>query len=118
MMFTKRSVVSMLLLQIFTCGIYSIFWTLSAQDEFQLNYKREALPSGVMVLLLSIVTCGIYQLFWMYKTAQVVNDLSEEVGLGNPRDELLLFIIGFITAGIVFKMLIQDRMNKIVDATY
>ncbi len=116
MLLTNRNIVTMILLFLFTCGIYPIYWIISVQDELQRNYTREQLKSGIMVVLLMVVTCGIYSFFWLYKTAQVINELSEDAGLGNPRDEVLMLILGAFTFFIIFAVLMQDRINKITEA--
>ena len=64
----KRNVVTAIIFSILTCGIYSIIWTVSLNNDVQrMNGDEE---DGLSVLLLSILTCGIYFLIWNYRMGQ------------------------------------------------
>ncbi len=116
MLFQKRSIVPMIFLQFLTCSLYSLYWTVVVQDEVKLNDPENKHLSGIAVLILSIVTLGLYHIYWMYKLTININRLGEKVGIENPHDELIMLFLALFTIGIVYKIVMQDRINQMVDA--
>ncbi|MDR3293766.1 MAG: DUF4234 domain-containing protein [Clostridiales bacterium] len=114
----KRDIVTFILLSIVTCGIYSLYWFVVTTNEIEseLNEKDGTLSNGGTALLLDIVTCGIYGIYWYYKQGQRIAKLQRQVGLpekDNSTTYLLLSVFGF---GIIASALMQDDLNKYVDA--
>ena len=64
---TNRSVLSVVLLSIFTCGIYQIYWMCVTTNELNQEDAQEPLMHYLLAWLLGIVTCGIYFIYWHYK---------------------------------------------------
>lgn len=115
----KRSIASVILFTILTCGIYGIYWFVVVTNEIEeeLGDKSDGCcKSGGLAFLFSLLTCGIYGIYWWYKEAQRVVTLGEEKGLrlsDNGIAYILLSVFGF---SIVSTALLQADLNKIADA--
>lgn len=111
----KRNIVTCLLLTVFTCGIYGIYWLICMADDANTASRTQNGTSGAMVFLLTLVTCGIYEFFWMYKVGEQLADAKQYATGTRPSDNngilyLILSILGF---GIVSYCLIQNELNQI-----
>lgn len=116
----KRSIASVIILSIITCGIYSLYWLVVTTNDIELALGEKSdgtCRSGGAALALSIVTCGIYTLYWYYKEAQRVQTLAEARGLRPSSTEgwvyILLCVFGL---EIVAMALLQDELNRVADA--
>ena len=75
--YMKRSIPLCIILYLFTCGIYPIYWMIVLNDEINAA-SRQSGPSGGMVFLYSLITCGIYSLYWIYCLADDINKIDPE----------------------------------------
>ena len=100
---TKRSVLSVILLTIFTCGIYSIFWYYQTASELNQQESDEPLTNYFLAILLSILTCGIYGIYWLYKFYKKVDSVTNT---DNLLISLLLslFIICISTSELIIPL--------------
>ncbi len=105
---------TVLLLTLFTCGIYGWVWWFSVATDVKNALRREDINPG-MELVLSFVTCGIYMIFLYYKYPQLMLEMQDRVRM--PRNDIstvsLLLGIFFPLAAI---FIIQTELNKIWDA--
>ncbi|MCR5350611.1 MAG: DUF4234 domain-containing protein [Acholeplasmatales bacterium] len=109
---TKRSIVTFILLSLFTCGIYSLYWYYVTTEE--LNKCETSTPSiqnFIVAFLLGIITCGIYTIYWEYKFYSKFDKLY---GTNNAVLYLILSILGF---SIVSTALIQNSINEAQENT-
>ena len=112
--FRNRSVVSVILLSLFTCGIYPLYFFYTIQEEMRQECPEQNLASGATVILLSFVTCGIYTIYWMYVTAKNLDYIVTR-DTGNPSDDAVLFtLIGVLLASIAYNALIQNKINVLL----
>lgn len=114
MKFQHRSIPTVILLSIFTFGIYSLFYTYSIQEAMRNEYPEENLPSGAMVILLIFITCGIYSIYWMYVTSKRLDYIVQRDMDMHSDDTLLFMLIGIFFTPIVFDALIQNKINTIL----
>ncbi len=103
----RRDVVVVILLTIFTCGIYGLYWILVNNSDARNNEGFDG-PTGIVLLLLTIVTCGIYMFYWRYKITQ---HLSGEEDANRVLLYSLLGLIPFV--GLVFAILALVEMQKV-----
>lgn len=106
-MLTKRDVVKVVLLSIFTCGIYNLYWCVVTTDELNMalpSDKKEM--SGGLNLLLTIVTCGLFNIYWQYRICKRIDELY------HTDNWLAPFIIGVLLAGFIETAILQDAINK------
>ncbi|MCR5791924.1 MAG: DUF4234 domain-containing protein [Lachnospiraceae bacterium] len=110
-MVQKRSIPLCIILTIVTCGIYGIYWFIKLTDEVNTLNGQEG-TSGVVAFLLTLVTCGIYGLYWAYKQGEKIESFTGEKGnLG-----IIYLILEVVGLGIVAYALMQDKINKKVEA--
>ncbi len=102
----ERSIFLVILLLIFTLGLYGIFWIASMQNDVR-SKTGEGYSGGVTVLV-TILTFGIYGIYWSY----VMGGRLQRSGA--PHDEGILYIIlNLVGLGIVADCLMQNELNKI-----
>lgn len=114
----ERNVVSVILLTIFTCGIYALYWMVVTTNEieYEIKEKDSSCTSGGMCLLLTIITCGIYGIYWYYKQGQRVHTLLREHNLSGNDNSVLYLILAIFQLSIVSDALIQSDLNRIINA--
>lgn len=111
---TQRNIASSILLTIFTCGIYGIFWFISLTDDIKNASDDDSIPSGGTAFLLTLVTCGIYGIYWAYRMGRGIMRAKEIAGYTNITDNSVLYLVlqifGF---AIVNYALMQNELNTI-----
>lgn len=114
----KRSIASLIILSIITCGIYALYWFVVTTDDIEnaLGSKSDgSCKSGGLALLLSIVTCGIYTFYWYYKEAERIDVLNKERGLRGSTEGWVYILLCLFGLEIVSMAIMQDQLNRIVD---
>ncbi|MDR1940353.1 MAG: DUF4234 domain-containing protein [Clostridiales bacterium] len=109
----SRSIASVILLSIITCGIYSLYWFIATTNEIEseIEPKGESCTSGGLAFLLTIVTCGIYMFYWYYKQGQRISKLQAQVGNAPKDNSVLYLVLAILGLAIVSDVLIQDELN-------
>jgi hypothetical protein len=103
----KRNIVTAIIFSILTCGIYTLVWTVSLNNEVQrMNGEPE---DGISVLLLSILTCGIYYLIWNYRMGQRIERA------GGRNEGVIYLLLAVFQLGLVSLALMQTAYNDLVD---
>jgi len=103
----KRNVVTAIIFSILTCGIYTVVWTVSLNNEVQrMNGDEE---DGLSVLLLSILTCGIYFLIWNYRMGQRIEKA------GGRNEGLIYLLLAVFQLSLVSLALMQVAYNDLID---
>ena len=113
----KRNIAVAIILTIVTCGIYGIYWFIVLTDEankFTDNPQQET--NGGIAFLLTIVTCGIYGLYWAYKQGEKLDNASVKSGMTNGSRGILYLVLSLVGFSIVAYALMQDSINKLIDA--
>lgn len=108
----KRSIVTCIILAIVTCGIYGIYWMIKLNDEINEMVGDTQATSGGMVFLLSLITCGIYGWYWLYKMGEKCDDIKK----ANSSSAIIYLVLGIFGLSIVSYCLMQDTINKALDA--
>ncbi|MCR5113222.1 MAG: DUF4234 domain-containing protein [Acholeplasmatales bacterium] len=104
---TKRSIVTIIILSLITCGIYAIYWTYVTANELNAKDNTEApLTNYIVAFLLGIITCGIYMIYWNYKFY-----VKADKALGTDS-WIVNFILSILGLEIVSMALVQDSINK------
>lgn len=114
-MIKERSIVTNILLSIFTCGIYAIVWFITLTDDASMASEDSSM-SGATAFLLTIVTCGIYGIYWSYKMGKMLYTAKENVGLRAIDNSVLYLILSILGLGIVNYCLMQSELNDIANA--
>jgi hypothetical protein len=110
-MIGSRSIPLYIVLSIITCGLFSIYWMYTLNQEIN-QLSGENGTDGGMVILLSLITCGIYSLYWLYK----MGERCDRIKGGTGDTSVLYLILGLIGFSIVCYGLMQDTINKAIGA--
>lgn len=106
------SLVAHILLLIFTCGIWMYIWIYRTTKHLNCLPDEEYRNPTTKLLLCMFVP--FYSIYWIYKTGQRVDKLSLSKGI--PSDLATICLILAIFIGIIPPILLQDKINNIVDA--
>lgn len=106
---TERNVVSVILLSIFTCGIYTIYWYYVTAEDLNKAEPKEPLMNYILAWLLGFVTCGIFTIYWQYKFYKKLDDVTGE---SNCLLNLLLSIFLTPIVGIAIG---QNSINNFLE---
>lgn len=107
----KRDIVVVILLGLFTCGIYSIYWFYTNAESLNQEVDdNEPLMNYILAILLGLVTCGIYLLYWDYKFYSKVDKYTGE------NNAILNFLLGIIATPVVGMAIAQSSINKKLEA--
>lgn len=113
----KRNIVAIILLGIFTCGIYPLFWVYATTNEVN-SYIKEEDTNGGMAVVLSIVTCGIYLFYWFYKMGKKVVECQKLVGMETNDESIVYLILSIFGLSILSMAMIQNNLNKVWDKSW
>lgn len=114
------------LLTVFTCGLYYFIWLyINTENIHKLNPNTK-LPSGLTVVLLSILTCGLYSVYWFYCWANELNTTLQNVGSDktiDPNKYLLIMVVVLLLSccmvwiiGLCILLFVaQTDMNNVID---
>ncbi len=115
----RRSVCSVILLTIITCGIYGIYWFITVTNEIENDLSDRSdghCSNGVTAFLLNLVTCGIYGIYWWYTEAKRLALLGELRGVNVSDNSIAYLLLSLFGFGIISTALMQNDMNSIADA--
>lgn len=104
-----RNPVTVLLLCLFTCGIYAIYYLFFAlAEDINQGLGREEFSSG-KELVLTLVTCGAWGLWYQWRVAEAIVELQRSWGVEPEMDAPILFIMNFAQVGPLF---MQKSLNN------
>ncbi len=114
-MIQQRNVALCIVLSLFTCGIYGIYWFVVLTDDANsISGTVGVNTSGGMAFLLSLITCGIYSLYWLYKQGEKIDQAKMERNLPPSNSGILYLILGLFGFSIIAYALMQNELNKLI----
>jgi hypothetical protein len=110
-----------LILALFTCGLYLFYWYYKMYEELvELDGKTPTGNSYILDLLLVFVTCSLWGIWVDYKISMQLNELQDARGIRSPDTTMLAvgldvaaYITGFL-CNYITSAVQQDQLNKIV----
>lgn len=119
-----RGIVSYILLNLITCGIYGFYFIHKMAQEVNVvcDGDGEETPGLMIFILLSIVTCGFYAYYWYYKLGNRLAFNAPRYGLSfqeNGTTVLLWCVVGLVICGIgplIGMYLLIKNSNQICSA--
>lgn len=122
-MIKRRSLLTLILLSIITCGIYNIIFWYSYSDDMNRICQGDGKDTKnyIIVLLLSFITCGIYYWVWLYGVGNRLCENAPRYGTNfqeNGTTILLWMVIGSMLCGIgsfVAMHILIKNMNELAD---
>lgn len=116
-MVARRSIVSCILLSIFTCGLYSFFgWIPGIANDLNTLDRGTRGPDGVTVILLTIVTCGIYGIYFVYTASKRIYYLLEDANIRASDNTIINLILWIFSFSLVSMAIMQNDLNNYLDA--
>ncbi|MCL2072056.1 MAG: DUF4234 domain-containing protein [Oscillospiraceae bacterium] len=112
---TNRSPVTVIILSIVTCGIYSIYWHYVVGKEVNAALGKEAV--NPMLVLVSLI-CAPVLFYFIYTLDKAMIELAEEKGK-HYSSNFALWIVCALLAGVgiyIEMMQVQSTLNDIWDA--
>jgi hypothetical protein len=113
----ERNSVVVVLLCLFTCGIYYIYWIYQTSTELE-QATRDPTINPMLDLVLSIVTCGLWGYYVLYRDAQKLHQLlvGLDPGHQDQSQTVLILLIAALFVGITFAVaiyLVQEDNNRL-----
>lgn len=107
-----RSPVTVIILSIVTCGIYSFIWLFTVSKEIN-DFCGEKKVDPVVYFLLGIL-CFPLIFVGLYKIDLALYDMNTRVGLPANKNFTMWLILCLLGVGTLFASYqIQDQLNKI-----
>ena len=102
---TDRSLVVFILLNIVTCGIYSLFFIYALARDINVACAGDGRDTAglIKLILLSFITCGIYDWIWYYNLGNRLASNAPRYGMNfqeNGTTILLWRLVGMLLCGI------------------
>ena len=104
---TDRSLLTVILLSIVTCGIYQIFFWSKVGDDINIIASRrdgqKTMHYCLMSFVLAPITCGIYAFVWWHKLSNRIGEEARSRGIQTGFDAgtfWLWFVLGSCLCGI------------------
>lgn len=116
---TRRDLVVVALLTVFTCGLYALYWQYKTTDELKAVTGKDLNPG--LELLLSLVTCGIFSIYAHYRNAQLVTERMRALkGAHEDKATMVLALdLASLVVGVTWVaavVILQDELNKLAEA--
>ena len=116
---TRRDLVVVALLTIFTCGLYALYWQYKTTDELKAVTGKDLNPG--LEVLLSVVTCGIFSIYAHYRNAQLVTEqMKAWRGAHEDKSNIVLALdVASLVVGVTWiaaVLILQDELNKMAEA--
>ncbi len=100
-----RSIGTMILLYVFTLGIYPVYWYVAFQKELKARTGEGFGSLGHIIM--SVITFGIYGVYWQYAAGK---RLAKQ---GAEDNSVLYLILCFVALSWLNPFLMQNQANKI-----
>jgi uncharacterized integral membrane protein len=116
----RRSPVTVLLLTLFTFGIYYFYWVYVTSRDIDEFLGESDIPPIVHVLLF-LVTGTLYGFFWDFLIGRKTVKMQQRVGLPEKDHTLLNIVLDLLGAGpiaglgIIVPLIQQSDLNAVYD---
>lgn len=110
-MLKNRSVATVIILSIVTCGIYSLYWTYVTMDALDKEGQASNMPV-IAQFLLCFFYVG-YLLFGMNANANI-NAIKQNRGIATTDNQVLWMVLGLVIP-IVLVAMIQNEINQLAE---
>jgi len=106
----KRNIQTCILLTIFTCGIYGIYWNYLLVKNIRAITKDSNSCTGEMLCLTLV---PFYSVYWWYTRGRVVKDQFAEHGYSAKGSEIAFLILALHGLSIVSMAIMQSDFNAL-----
>lgn len=103
----KRSILSMVVLSIITCGIYYLIAFVQVFSD--INYALNEKDTSLTDLLLNIVTCGLWGIYCFYQYSKKL------ARLGAEDNTIINIVLSLFGLQIIALCIMQSNMNTLIE---
>lgn len=112
----KRNPVTIILLSIITCGIYSIYWHYKVGDEIRTALGNPDSVNPVLAIL--SIFCFPIMFYYIYTIDKALLELAPQRGRSYSSNFVLWVILYLLGVGLLVEMfMVQDKLNDIWDTS-
>ncbi|MBR2011522.1 MAG: DUF4234 domain-containing protein [Clostridia bacterium] len=112
-MLEKRSVTTVVIFSLLTCGIYMIYWTYVTCQALQQQGKKTSIPV-ILTTLMMLFYSSIGGALLALDADDNINAIKEMHGMPKSENKVLWLIFG-IFIPIVTVALVQNEINQMID---
>lgn len=112
-MLEKRSVTTVVIFSLLTCGIYMIYWTYVTCQALQQQGKKASIPV-ILTTLMMLFYASIGGALLALDADDNINAIKEMHGMPKSENKVLWLIFG-IFIPIVTVALVQNEINQMID---
>ncbi len=114
---TRRDPIIVLVLTLFTCGFYGLYWQFVTTSELKTVSGRDDL-NPMVDLLLGFVTCGIWSFYVMYRNSEITHNVltARAIQHENRTQTIMLLLIASFFVGVTYflaMLFMQEDYNKL-----
>ena len=110
-MLKKRNIPICIILSIFTCGLYLLYWYVKVTDEVN-EVCEYPDTSGFMSLIFAILTCGLYTVYWGWKIGRKLEYARHVRGIPTGHMNILFLLLNIFALDLITVALVQDELNR------
>lgn len=112
-MLEKRSVATVVIFSLLTCGIYMVYWTYVTCQALQQQGKKTALPV-ILTTLMMLFYSSIGGVLLAIDADDNINAIKIAHGMPGADNKILWILLG-IFIPIVTVALVQNEINSMID---
>ncbi|MBI4368768.1 MAG: DUF4234 domain-containing protein [Elusimicrobia bacterium] len=102
-----------IVLSVFTCGIYNIYWNYKQFQAMNTLLGRQEY-NFVFWLLLSLITCGLFHIYYEYKMGSDLEDYLKKHGYNvNPNLSIIGLVLSCLALTILADAIYQHEINRL-----
>lgn len=107
----ERGVLAVILLTVFTCGIYGLVVVYRMGEELNAHRGRQEFNPAAD-LLLSLVTCGLWGVYVMYRYSRALQDITIEESLPVVDVTVPCLLLSIFSLHVVAIAILQNELNR------
>lgn len=112
-MLEKRSVATVVVFSLLTCGIYMVYWTYVTCQALQQLGKKTSLPV-ILTTLMMLFYSSVGGALLAIDADDNVNAIKEAYGIPKQDNKILWLLLG-IFVPVVTVALVQNEINGMID---
>lgn len=106
-----RSVASVVVLTILTCGIYGFYWIYRTTDDLRIYLNDESISPG-LDLVISIL-CAPYLIYWSYRVGKQIAEAQRLAGVREEDNSILYLVLTLLGLPVVTFAIMQSQLNGV-----
>ncbi|WP_425447569.1 DUF4234 domain-containing protein [Dethiothermospora halolimnae] len=107
----QRSVASVIIFTVITCGIYGLYWIYVTSRDLK-DYLGDPEINPGLDLFLCII-CFPYTIYWAYKIGKLIVRAQRTSGIMEEDNSILYLLLSIFGLQIVAFAIMQSNLNKI-----